>query len=455
MKTRQRVIILGAGEAGMHLAQRLCREDRLVVLVDQNPTRLSDVQNMVDVQIVTGSASSPVVLREAGADTADIVAAVTGNDETNLLACALANMLNPKSVKLARIQNDEYTRTNEIHNPEVFNIRAVINPDAEVVNQIERMLRMPTAVDYGEFSGGRVKVIAVELQSGPLLDQPLTSFQQIVKDRDVRISGILRGENLFVPSASDKLRAGDVVYFVCLETSIGSVFSACESYYEPVRGVCIVGGGDLGLRLALQLDKSHYRVRIVERAPERCRLLAEKLQHVLVLCGDGTNKDFMQSENIGSMDMLIALTGDDETNILTCLMGRQLGVRETITRVNKNGYMPIVRAIGLKLSVNPRLAATNSMVHFLRHGLLLSTLTTHDEAVEMVEAVLTPYSTELDKPLKKLTFPVRTNLLAVCRGEEVFIPGGDTVLQAGDRVVLMCANDQLAWVDDCLIGREQ
>ena len=161
----------------------------------------------------------------------------------------------------------------------------------------------------------------------------------------------------------------------------------------------------------------------------------------------------MVSENMGEMDMIIALTGDEETNILTCLLAKSIGAANTIVRVNKSGYMPIVRAIGLKLSVNPRLAATNSIVHFLRRGLLLSTLTTHDEDVEMIEAVLTANSRQLGKALKDLSFPSGTNLLAVLRWDDVFIPSGETVLQNGDRVILICEREQLEWVDRSLIGR--
>ncbi|MCD8138562.1 MAG: Trk system potassium transporter TrkA [Planctomycetaceae bacterium] len=451
-RQRQRVIVLGAGEIGLNVASRLTSENRQVVVVDHNPKKLQAVMAALDVQGLQGSASSPAILEEAGVASADIVVAVTGNDEVNLLACLIANVRNPGSLKLTRIKNGEYARMSDILGPDYLGVKAIINPDVEVVNTILRMLLIPTAVDYGEFGNGRVKVVAVEVKSGPLVDRPLTEFPAISQDRGVRVSGILRGERLVLPKGNDAIREGDVVYFACLEESLQTVLRITESGFKPIRSVCIVGGGDIGLRLAEILDKRDLRVKLVERNAARCEELAERLANVMVLNGDGTDRDFMRGENMGDSDIVVALTGDDETNILTCLLAKSIGTLNTITRVNKNGYMPIVRAIGLRLSVNPRVAATNSIVHFLRRGLLLSTLTTHDEDVEMLEAVLTDTSQQLGKPLKELHFPSGTNILAVLRWDDVFIPGGETVLQSGDRVILICERERLGWVDASLIG---
>lgn len=451
--TRQRVIVLGAGEIGFNLAHRLSKENRQVVVVDHSPKKLHVVQNTLDVQVLQGSASNPSILAQAGAGEAGIVVAVTGNDEVNLLACLIANIQNPSSLKLARVQNEDYARMSEALGPDYLNIKAIINPDVEVVNTLMRMLHLPASVDYGEFANGRVKVFAVEVASGPLIGKPLTEFPSIAQDRGVRVSGILRGETLVLPKGSDVISAGDVVYFACLEKSVATVLSISNACFKPIRNVCIVGGGDIGLRLAQQLDTQKYRVKLVEKNSNRCEALSNLLSKAVVLNGDGTDRDFMRDENIGDMDMVIALTGDEETNILACLLAKSIGAPNTITRINKSGYMPIVRAIGLKLSVNPRQAATNSIVHFLRRGLLLSTLTTHDEDVEMLEAVLSNQSKCLKKPLKELSFPNGMNLLAVMRWDEVFIPSGDTVLEAGDRVILICERNRLEWAGSHLIGR--
>ncbi len=449
----QRVLVLGAGEVGVNVAQRLTKENRQVVIVDNKPEKIQAVQNALDVQALVGSAASPAILELAGVAQADIVVAATGSDEVNLLACLIANIKNPESLKLARVKSEEYAATAGLLGPEYLNIKAIINPDVEVVNTVIRMLTLPRAVDYGEFGNGRIKVLAIEVASGPLLDRPLARFQEAAKDPGVRVAGVLRGDRLHLPSARDVIKARDVVYFVCLEESLNTVLAVTEARSKPIRHICVVGGGDIGLRLARILDNRAYRVKLVEKSAARCAVLADRLTNVTVLHGDGTDRDFMRDENVGEMDMVVALTGDEETNILACLLAKSIGTPHTITRVNKHGYMPIVRAIGIKLCVNPRLAATNSIVHFLRHGLLLSTLTTQDEDVEMMEVVMQDSSPLLGKSLREAHFPAGANLLAAKRGEEVFIPRGDTVFRAGDQVILICEHGQLPWIDANLIGR--
>ncbi|MDR2392064.1 MAG: Trk system potassium transporter TrkA [Planctomycetota bacterium] len=448
------VIILGAGEVGFNIAERLARDGRQVVLVDRNRKRLQAVQTQLDVQTLYGSVVSPAVLNQAGLERAEAVIAVTNSDEVNLLACLIANSGNPAPVKLARIRNDELASLREIMGPDLLNLRAVINPDAEVVKSIETMIALPRAVDYGEFGEGRIKILAVEILAGPLIGKTLAHFPDVTPDRGLRVGGILRRERLMIPQAGEIFQAGDVVYFVCLEESMATVLAITGTETPPVRYITIVGGGDIGLRLAEGLDKRDLRIKLIDSNEKRCVFLAGRLSNAAVLVGDGTDRRFMLGENIGGSDMTIALTGDEETNILICLLAKSLGCPNTITRVNKNAYMPIVRAIGLRLSVNPRLAASNSVIRFLRRGLRLSSLATQDENVEMLEGALRDGSELLDKPIRNLAFPAGINLLAVVRGDEAFIPRGDTILKAGDCLTLLCDRTRLAWVGSSLLGRK-
>jgi trk system potassium uptake protein TrkA len=265
--------------------------------------------------------------------------------------------------------------------------------------------------------------------------------------------GILRRERLTIARAGEVLQAGDVVYFVCLEESLATALAITGTETPPVRRIAIVGGGDIGLRLAEGLDSRDFRIKLIDSDEDRCVLLAERLRNAAVLAGDGADRRFMLGENIGDGDMTIALTGDEETNILISLLAKSLGCPNTITRVNKNAYMPIVRAIGLRLSVNPRLAASNSVIRFLRRGLRLSTLATQDEDVEMLEGVVRSGSELLDKPIRSLAFPAGINLLAVVRGDEAFIPRGDTIMRAGDCLTLLCERGRLEWVGSKLLGK--
>ncbi len=452
---QQRVIVIGAGEVGFRIAQRLSTESRQVVVVDLSADKLAFVHNALDVQVLQGSGANPATLAQAGIDSAGIVLAVTDSDEVNLLACLIANRLNPEALKLARVRDEEYAHVEGLLAPDCLNISALINPDVEVVASIERMLRLPRAVDFAEFGSGRIKVVAVQVQDGPLPEKPLTQFPSIAQDHGLRVAGILRGERLVLPGGQDCIHTGDVVYFVCREESLDTVFRITNATTAPARRVLIAGGGNLGLKLALRLEESGCQIKLMEKNAVRCGFLADKLQYVTVLHGDATDRDFMREENAGSMDMVVALTGDEETNVLICLLAKALGARKSITRMNKGGYLPIVRAIGIELSVNPRLAATNSIIRFIRRGMVLSTLSTQDEQVEMLEAVVQQGSRLAGKPLRDLSFPASANLLAILRGDEVIIPKGDTIPLPHDRVLVICDRAHVAWVEGMLTGATQ
>jgi trk system potassium uptake protein TrkA len=367
----------------------------------------------------------------------------------------VANLKNPLALKLARIGNDEYAAMPELFGPEALNLRAMVNPDAEVANAIERMISLPAAVDYGEFGDGRIKVVAIEVRAGPLVGSPLSRFPEIVRDRGLRVGGILRGEKLLLPSARDEIREGDVVYFVCLEESLASVLAITGSDAKPLGRIAIIGGGGLGLKLAGRLERRDLQVKLVEIDPVRAEFLAERLSRTTVLAGDGADRRFMREENLGALDMAVALTGSEPTNILISLLAGSLGCRHTVTRINSNAYLPIVRAIGLSLCVNPRLAAANQVVRLLRRGLRLSSLATQDEEMEMLEGTARPDSPALNRPLRELAFPGGINLLAVTREGEAFIPGGDARLLAGDCLLLLCERLRLDWIRANLIGGQR
>ncbi|MDR1519831.1 MAG: Trk system potassium transporter TrkA [Planctomycetota bacterium] len=431
-------IIVGAGEVGVKIAERLVREGRQVVLVDRDQGKLLSARRLMDAQILVGGVG-PEVLKRAGAAEAEILIAVTDNDEVNLIACLIANRLNPAATKVARVRNDEYATMPELGAPDTLNLAAMINPDAEVVDGLEKMIALPRAVDYGEFGGGRVKVIAVEILSGRLIGSPLAKLPELTEDRGLRIGGILRRERMRIPTAEETIAKGDVVYFVCLKETLPAVLALTDSVVPPIKRLFVVGGGDIGLRLAERLESRDFRIKLVDRDEKRAAKLAGKLKNAVVLFGDGTDRRFMREERLDETDMTIALTGDDETNILVCLLAKSLGCPNTITRVNKNAYMPIVLAIGLKLSVNPRLAAANSISRLLRRGLRLSSILTQDEDVEMLEGMIQPGSAFLGRPLRDLSVPAGINLLAAIREGEAFIPGGDTVLRAGDFLPLFAS----------------
>lgn len=445
-----KVVIVGAGEVGLNIAQRLAQESKQVVVVDQSAEALRRVTEVLDVQTFQGSGCSPVVLSDAGVMEADIFLAVTDSDEINIMACLFANAISPDVVKIARIRNEEYNLYQDALTNKPLNISTIINPEIEVIKAIDRMLTVPGAVDVSEFADGRVKLVGIRIESGPLVGKQLMFFRDVVPDANVLIAAIVRGDNLIIPSGRDEVLAGDVVYFACKDKGMESVRNASGKNANMIRDVLIIGGGNIGLRLAVLFERKGLHVKIVDRDEARCQVLAEKLNSALVLHGDGTDQDFLREENVGAMDVVISLTSDEETNILSSLLAKNLGAKKTVTRVNKVAYQPLVNAIGIDHSFSPRLSAVNSILHHIRRGKVLSSVSIRGEGAEALEAIVDKDSELADKPVKDLPFPRGTLLLAIMRGKDVYIPSGDSVIKGDDRIILLTTRENVSRVEEAL-----
>ncbi len=445
-----KVVIVGAGEVGYHIAQRLTQESKQVVVVDQSADALRRVTEVLDVQTFQGSGCSPVVLSDAGVMDADIFLAVTDSDEINIIACLFANAIAPDAIKIARIRNEEYNLYQDALTNKPLSISTIINPEIEVIKAIDRMLSVPGAVDFSEFAEGRVKLVGVRIESGPLVGKQLMFFRDAVPDANVLIAAIVRGDELIIPSGGDEILSGDIVYFACKDTSLESVRQASGRSTGMIRDVLIIGGGNIGLRLAVLFERKGMHVKLVDKSEARCQYLAEKLNTTLVLRGDGTDQDFLREENVGEMDAVISLTSDEETNILSSLLAKNLGAKKTVTRVNKVAYQPLVSAIGIDHSVSPRLSAVNSILHHIRRGKVLSSVSIRGEGAEALEAIAQAESELVNKPVKDLAFPRGTLLLAIVRGGDVLIPSGDSVIVPEDRIIILTTRENVSRVEQAL-----
>ncbi len=441
-------VIIGAGEVGFHIAKRLAGENKQVVVVDRNPDALRRLTEYMDVQTVHGSGSSPMVLDQAGASDADMILAVTDSDEINLIACFFSNVLNPKATKLARIRNEEYTLYRDALSS--LNMGMVINPEVEVIKTIDRLLTSPGVQDYNEFAKGKIKMVSVRLNEGPLLNTRLMDLKSKVGNVTFIVAAIVRDEKLIIPTGQDVVKPCDLVYFACEDKDFTSVLHTFGCGAKPIRDVMVIGGGKIGQRFAHLCERRGYHTKLVDPDKQRCEELAEKLSKTIVLHGDGTDKDFLIEENVHHMDVVVSLTGDEETNILSSLLAKNLGAKRTITRINKVAYQPLVRAIGIEHSVSPRISAVNSILHFVRRGKVLSTVTIKNDEAEVLEAIAQEKSDIVSSPVKNLDFPKGALLLAVIRGNEVIIPTGDTVVQPQDRILIISTRQTISKVEQAL-----
>ncbi|HIV66780.1 MAG TPA: Trk system potassium transporter TrkA [Candidatus Mailhella excrementigallinarum] len=449
-----RIVIVGAGEVGVHISRRLAAEGKRVLIIDLSRERLSAVEEELDVQTLQGSGTTPSVLRRAEVENAAMFLAVTDSDEANIVSCLFAGELAPNLIKVARIRHPEYADMPSVFAREPLKINMMVNPEEEVVRSIERQLTLPGAMEYAEFADGTLRMASMRIEGEPLAGRSLMKFPELAGDPGLMVGAINRGGRLLIPSGRDTLEEGDVVYFVFLPGSQPSLLRLLRSRGGYPSSACIVGGGDIGFRLARLLERREVDVKIIDRDAARCEFLAEHLSDALVLHGDGTDADLLRQENVGRMDAFISVTEDEENNMLACLLARSLGVRETVVRVDKAAYLPLVEQVGIGHSVSPRLSAVNSILHYFRQGRILSSVAVGGEAAEMMEALVEGDSWLDGRAVHELGLPRGVLLIGVSRDGETRIPSGGTIIRAGDTIAILCLRARVGDLEKVLAGRK-
>ncbi|MBU4258280.1 MAG: Trk system potassium transporter TrkA [Proteobacteria bacterium] len=446
-----KVIIVGAGEVGFHIASRLAHENKDVVVIDEDSEAIRRVSDNIDVQVIVGSGSSPVSLEDAGIKEAEILLAVTNSDETNLVACLVANIISPYTKKLARVRNadfDKYHATFRDHAP---HIDTLINPEIEVVKTIDRLMSMPGAVDVGKFANGRVKFIGINLdKEARLAGSRLHEIPAMLGKPGPLIVAVIRDEELIIPRGDDRLMPGDLVYFISEEDNILDTLAIFDKHAEPVNRVLIVGGGRIGSRLATLLDDKPIYTKLIEKNPDRCTKLAEKLNKVVVLHGDGSDQGLLNEENIQETDFVITLTDDEEINILASLLAKRMGAKKTITKISKFSYFSLMSMIGIEQVVSPRLSAINTILQHIRRGKVLSSISIKGEQAEFMEAVALETSEIVGKPLKNISFPKGALVTSIIRNDNIIIPSGDSVIEPDDRIIIFATMQAIPKIEKIL-----
>lgn len=446
-----KVIIVGAGEVGFHIASRLVLENKDVVVIDKDPEAIRRVSDSLDVQAVSGTGGSPLTLEEAGLREAEILLAVTDSDEANLVTCLVANIISPNTKKLARIRGAEYDAFIDKLRENAPKIDTIINPEVELVKTIDRLMNIPGAVDIGEFEGGQIKFVAITLDSNAhLVGAKLMELDARIGKKRPLIAAIVRDEVLIIPGGNDRLMAGDLIYFITEENRLFETLAVFDKHGQPAQSVLIIGGGATGHRLARLLEEKSVHVKIVEKRQDRCSTLAAELNKTIVLCGDGSDQRLLSEENVQNMDAVVTLTNDEETNILTSLLAKRLGVKKVITKVAKFAYFPLMKTIGIDLVVSGRLSAINSILQHIRKGKVLSSISIKDEHAEVMEAVAMETSDIVGRPLKALKFPKGALVTGIIRDKHVIIPDGESVIAPGDRIIIFAVREAISKVEKIL-----
>jgi len=446
-----KIIIVGAGQVGFHIASRLANEHKDVVVIDKNPQAINKLSDKIDVQGIIGDGNSPLVLEEAGIKGAESLLAVTDSDDVNLVACLTANMISPNTRKFARLRNPDFDNYHKALKESPPFIEAIINPEMEAVKSIVRLMNVPGAVESGEFVGGRVKFVGFRLDEDSVMDGvKLFDLKNILGNTRALVAAIVRDEELIIPQGKTPLQKGDLIYLITDKENLRPALTAFGKEHKPVKKAMIVGGGELGRRLAIELEEKNINTKIIEIDKQRCLYLADILNKAIVLNGDGSDQSLLLEENIGSMDMVISLTGDEETNILSSLLAKKMGAGSTITKILKFSYFGLMPAIGLEKVVNPRLSAIDSFLQHIRRGKVLSAISINGEQAEVMEAIALETSGIVDKPIHEIDFPKGALIIGIIHGDKIEIPTGSSIIYPNDRVIIFAERKAVSKIEKIL-----
>lgn len=446
-----KIIIVGAGEVGYNIASRLASENKRVVVIDKDPNAVKRLSEDLDVQTITASGSNPKVLIDAGVKEADILLAVTDSDETNLVACLMTNMISPTTKKLARLRDQDFHPYHARFTKEHPHIDTVINPEIEVVNTIRKLMDVPGAADVGSFADDQVKYVGIRIdEDSPVAGMRLIDFPSQFGENRPLIAAIIRDNEVIVPRGKNLVKPGDLIYFVTESKKLEKTLNLFGIKRKPIQRALIIGGGRIGERLAKLLEKDSIKTKIIESDLDRCHYLSEQMDKTVVLHGDGSDQKLFLEENAGQSDVVVSVTNDDETNILVSLLAKNIGVQNTITRIGKSSYFPLLATIGIERVVNPRLSAVSSILQYVRKGKVISDISIFGERGEFIEAIALETSEITNKPLKKISFPKGAILVCIIRDGQVIIPAGDSVVKPGDHLILFAVKQAVKKLEKLL-----
>ena len=438
-----KIIILGAGQVGASVASNLASEANDITVIDDNASVLQDLQDRLDLRTVTGHASHPDVLMQAGADDADMIIAVTRNDETNMVACQVAYTLFRTPTKIARVRSVEYLRYPRLFAQEALPVDVIISPEQLVTDYIERLIEYPGALQVLDFAGGRVQLVAVHAyHGGPLVGHELRDLREHMPGIEARVAAIFRKGKAITPEGDTIIEMDDEVFFVAARKHIRSVMGELRKMDKPVKRVILAGGGNIGMRLAAAIENS-YHVRIIEHNIKRAKLLSETLDKSIVLLGDAADQELLLDENIENTDVFCALTNDEEANILSAMLAKRLGARKVMSLINRASYVNLVQSDAIDVAISPQQATIGSLLTHIRRGDVVMVHSLRRGAAEAIEAVAhgnSDNSRVVGRSIDEIKLPPGTTIAAVVRGEEVIIAHHDTVIETDDHVILFLSD---------------
>ncbi len=435
-----KVIVLGAGQVGSSVATALATEtDNSVTVVDTDAEALNWLQERLDIRTVTGLGSQPSVLQEAGAADADILIAVTSSDETNMLACQIAWTLFHTPTKVARIRVTDYQDHPALFDNAAIPVDFIISPERLIKDYIARLIQYPDALQVREFGDGRLLLIGMEVdRGGPMVGEPIHRLREMLPNIEARVAAIYRHDTSVPPEGDTRLLAGDEVFFLAKKSDIRRVMSVMRPLNKPYKRIMIAGGGNIGGALAGKLEDD-YQVKLISHNLRRARELSASLDRSIVLSGNASDTELLEEENIEDMDVFLALTNDDEDNILAAMLAKRLGARRAMCIVNRTEYVDLIEMGSIDIALSPHQITIGEVLTHLRRGDVVSVYSLRRGAAEAIEIIARgdeSTSRVVGRRIDALDLPHGTTIGAILRDDEVQIAHHDTVITADDHVVL-------------------
>lgn len=442
-----KIIILGAGQVGGTLADNLANEANDITIVDTDEARLRELRDHIDIGVVTGHACHPDVLIRAGIEDADMLVAVTNNDEINMAACQIAYSLFKTKKKIARIRAQSYLNKPELFNDDNIPIDVLISPEQLVSNYIFRLIEHPGALQVVDFADGKVQLVAVKAyHGGPLVGQELRFLRQHMPSIDTRVAAIYRRGQALTPEGSTVIEVDDEVFFIAAKANIRAVMSEMRRLETHYKRIIVAGGGNIGYRLAKRLE-SRYAVKVIEYHSERCQFLSEQLQRTIVLHGSASDQEMLLEENIENTDVFLAVTNDDEANIMSSMLAKRLGARKVMALISNPAYVDLVQGGDIDIAISPQQATLGSLLTHVRQGDTVNVYSLRRGAAEAIEIIAhgkPENSGVVGKAIEDIDLPDGATIGAIVRenkrGSEVLIAHDHVVVEDGDHVILFLVN---------------
>ncbi|MGH8666938.1 MAG: Trk system potassium transporter TrkA [Burkholderiales bacterium] len=454
-----KILVLGAGQVGSSVAESLVSEANDITVVDLNAARLAQLQDRFDLRTVVGNAGHPSVLIQAGIEDADMLVAVTQSDETNLVACKLAHKLFNTPTRIARIRAADYLDHPDIFSEDNFAVDLAICPEQILTDYIVKLIEFPESLQVLEFAGGRLSLVAVlAFHGGPLVGHQLQEIRSHMPHINARVAAIFRRDSPIMPEGSTVIEAGDEVFFLAASEHIRDVLRELRRMDKPARRVLIGGGGNIGRRLARALEQ-HYDVKVIEFNKAGAQRLASELDKTLVIAGDITDEELLESENADEMDIFCAVTNDDENNIMSSLLAKRMGARKTIALINRTSYVDLVQTGRIDIAISPAQATIGTLLAHVRRGDCVAVHSLRRGAAEALELIAhgdRKSSKVVGRKVEEIDLPKGATIAALVRqrsdldtrdsrrrADEVIIAHHDTVIQADDHVIVFAVNKRI------------